>query len=170
MTDSLFVLRGLPGVAELEARLERIEAHPSPLWAPEADGLGDAVDLLSMRLFGISNADTDYQPDANLSAEAVCRAWDSWEQNFALIDAWTDAEVEAAGIVWRALGWDCKDAHGNEMLSVVHLGRQMVCAAKGLCGHLPGAPKSDHQIAAEAAAWEQSMLKDAERFRRARRG
>src|ERR1039458_2322339 len=106
MSDSRFVLRNLPGVAELEARLQRIEDHPNPHWAPELDGLAGTVDRLSDRLFGITDDDTDYKWDEDLSEEENNSAFDEWERHFEAYCATADedeAVVAAGRIIWDAM-------------------------------------------------------------------
>lgn len=162
-----YVLRDLPGVAEIEARCKRIAAHPNPEWAPEKDGYASAVDAVSRRLFGLTEAETSYETDEALTAEEDQVAFDRWEENFEFVYSDDDA---AAALLWDALGWDTKDADGEDLACLHDFSLQMVCATKGLKGRLPGAPLSEAQAAEEASLWAQRISQEALTFQKRRRG
>ena len=163
------VLRDLLGVAEFEARLERIEAHPNPEFAPERDGIDDAASRLARRLFGIDNEDTRYWDEAELSPADEDRAWRDWELNFRVLDPVEEAEDRLAAIFWDAAGWDITDTNGLDLYAMEYLGRPLICALKGLRGHLPGAVRSDAEVNALSQEWGRQLSEAAERFRREKR-
>jgi hypothetical protein len=167
MSSTRFVLRELPGVAELEARLQRIEDHPNPEWAPEADGLEKAVDALSKRLFGITYDDTLYEDDEELSDEENLRAFDAWRLHFQFLylDDEDERVEKAVDLIWDAMGWDCTGGDGRYLLAYGQVARQLVCATKGLCGHLPGTPRSDAEIVADAEEWGEKLAREAAKRR-----
>ena len=166
MSASLVILRDLPRVAEFEARCNRIAESPSGAWCSENDGIDQDADRLSMRLFGISYEDTQYLHDHELSVRENERAWSEWERHFGVLETYNDEDAANAELVWNALGWDCNDADGCEMLVLGHIGRQLVCAAKGLRGHLPDGSKSEAEIQADSAKWEQMLINEVAGFHR----
>jgi hypothetical protein len=135
-----YVLRDLPGVAELEARLQRIEEHPNPEWAPEIDGLQDHVDRVSSRLFGIT------EEDIGLSFDL--------DENPGLEEA------------IASLGWDLCDAAGEPLLALPYLVTQIMCATDGKAGRLPDAPISDEEVEARSKDWEAQIKAEAAKFKR----
>jgi hypothetical protein len=153
-----FVLRDLPGVAELEARLQCIERHPSKDWAPEADGLGESVDRISRSLFGITETETRLDGGAD---DATL----GWELNFAFLYGEDHAATE---LIFDAMGWDILGQDDDWLLCLHSLSRQIVCVAKGLKGHLPGAEPDEASLARMANDWGASLAAQAERFRRGR--
>lgn len=134
------VLRDLPGVAELEARLTRIANHKSPLWTPDGDYLHEDVDRLSRELFGLTESDTYFDEDveaAGLSEDLVEEAWDRWEAHFAVLGEENEhfflrKPASNSLVAWEAMGWDVSDGGGREMWATALLGRQIVALAKGL--------------------------------------
>lgn len=155
-----YVLRDLAGVADLESRLQRIETHPNPEWAPERDGLDETVDRLSSRLFGITVVDTVQEDPGD-------KAWDEWERHFKFL---YDDDEEPEDLIWDAMGWDLSDGQGGMLLSAAHLARQIVCAAKGLRGRLPGSEISEAERVDRQADWAAEMQAAAQKFStRARR-
>jgi hypothetical protein len=164
MSEHRYVLRDLPGVAELEARLHRINAHPNPLWAPEADRLDEDVDYLSDWLFGITWADSfpsswDF-PDLT-KREIVHRAYEL-DQHFAFLD-YEDEHQNPQ--VWAKLGWDITGKDGKPLLCLEKFDRQMVCSS-----HQIGGAKPLEQLAHVAAEeWAQGLAEQAEAFRRRKR-
>jgi len=153
-----YVLRDLPGVAELEDLLRRIAAEKNPAWTPLRDGLQDKIDRLSRSLFGITQEETDLPPPAFASGiigfDARYEAW---------IDEFYDGEepVDPA-----ALGWDLNDAAGEELKCADYFYDQIVAAHKGLMGRLPGAQKSDAEIAKDSKEWEARLRAEAGKFKR----
>jgi hypothetical protein len=167
MTEAAkYVLRDLPGVRELEDRLERIDAHQNPEWAPERDGLDEAVERLARRLFGIGFDDTRFDPDLDRSEAEIEAEWRRWELNFACLHPMDEDEDEAAAKVFLAMGWDVTDVNGLDMLVLEHIGRELICATKGLRGHLPGV--SVPLTAAEEKGLEARLKAEADKFRKGR--
>lgn len=169
-----FVLRELAGVAELEARLHRIEAHPNPEWALERENLDEDTQRLSDRLFGITFLETYFDrtpmeedPEWEYDEDDYEAAERSWDMHFKFLDSEDDA---ARSLIWDAIGWDVTDGRGEELLALDYLDRMMVCATKGLCGRLPGAPANDAELAERAEDWGGQLAEEAAKFRaRARR-
>jgi len=136
-----FVLRELPGVIELEDRLRTIQRHPNPSLAPELDGLDEAVDQLSRRLFDIDAADTQFDEARDWPEELDYEAaLAGWEAHFEVAEVSQGDPAEYERLIWSLLGWDVADAHGLPLLCVAYLDRQMTCASKGLLGRPPTAP------------------------------
>ncbi|HEX4712716.1 hypothetical protein [Phenylobacterium sp.] len=154
-----YALRDLPGIAELEDLLRRIAAERNPEWTPLADGLDDKVDRLSRSLFGVSGDDTEDPPET-FAPEIIGQMdkWDAWERQFYTPEPkWFDL---------AEFGWDVNNADGEELKCAEHFYRQIVAAHKGLMGRLPDAPRSDGEIAKNAADWARSLEADAAKFRR----
>jgi hypothetical protein len=138
-----YVLRNLPGVAALEARLQRIEAHPNPEWAPEVDGLQDAIDRLARSLFGTTEDE---------------------------IGMWVDVDEDDSPYLaaLAEFGWDLTDGSGKTLLAFYCLATPLAFATDGKAGRLPDAPPSDSEIAARSKDWEASLRREAGRFRAGR--
>lgn len=164
MANIRFTLRDLAGVAALEDRLRRIEEHPNPLWAPERDGLTEAIDKVSRALFGLTEAETAYTKDPQLDASANEAAAKRWEAHFAFL--YSD-DFPTCELIWNAMGWDITDGSAEQywLESLHSFSRQIVCAAKGLRGHLPGGPITDDQAQASASSWAVQIEAEARRFK-----
>lgn len=136
-----YVLRDLPGVAELEERLARIAAHPNPQWAPDADGLLDEVDRVSRRQFGLALTDMeDWEPEP--------------EENLDFDEAFA-----------RDFGWDVADGRGKRLQSFAYLAAPIIYASRGLKGHLPD-PASEAPLSEkEVSAVEARLAAEAAKFR-----
>lgn len=160
------VLRDLPGVAELEARLRSVAADPNPLKAPEAKDLERDVDNLSKRLFGITEADTDFDPEAGdysrMPIDQVHAAWDVWNAQFDEIGG-TPEEIIAS---FAALGWDVTDGQGDVLKALDKLDCQILAVAKGLVPKLPRRGFSDAEPVERSEVWSANLTADAGRFRR----
>lgn len=160
----MYTLRALPHVADLEARLAKISAHPNPQWAPERDGLGEAVAALSKRLFGIEEEDTEYiqvtddRDEADLDRRI--EAFDADLKTLVLIE--DDAEVLA---FFAARQWDVSDGQDQIMEAEEHFYRQILAATHRVCGRLPGAEMSDAEAQEAATTWAASLERDARLFR-----
>jgi hypothetical protein len=159
----VILLRNLPGVADLERRMNL----PNAEWAAENDNLRQDIDKVSVRLFGIAEADTEYHWRRDLSDEDNARAFDLWELNFKL--AYCD--FEEGEPVWLAMGWDITDGAGVPLTCAWEFDRQIVCASKGLRGHLPILAAANDEAEAEnamksAETWAEALAKDARRFKR----
>lgn len=161
MAEPKYLLRDLPGVAELEDLLRRIEAEKNPEWTPLRDGLDDKVDRLSRNLFGVTAEDTNNLPSTFATNIIGFDArWNAWINEF--YDG--DEPYDLA-----ALGWDLNDAAGDELKCADYFYDQIVAAHKGLMGRLPGAPRSDGEIAKNAADWARSLEADAHNWPRGRK-
>ncbi len=160
----MYTLRALPRVAELEARLAKISAHPNPQWAPERDGLGEAVAALSKRLFGIEEEDTEYieVPDDRDEADLnrCIEAFDADLETRVLIE--DDAKVLT---FFAARQWDVSDGQGQLLEAEGHFYRQILAATHRVCGRLPGAEMSDAEAQEAATTWAASLENEARRFR-----
>jgi hypothetical protein len=170
MAETRFVLRQLAGVADLEARLQRIEEHPNPEWAPDNQGLEAHANIVSERLFGLIEEETrltwwDVQHEEGAAAEFE-RRLDEYERHFRFI---YDTDDAAKAIIWDAMGWDVTDGAGERLRCLPYLARQMVCATKGLKGRLPDAAATDSDVAEQAEKWGDSLAAEAARFKRGRR-
>lgn len=160
MPDIKFVLRDLKGVAEVEALLEKVEAHPNPEWAPEQDDLKPLVDRVSLALFGITGADTQFSADRDWREdETFDEAYDRWERQFYM--PWFEDDQDQAAFeqtVWAGLGWDVTDGAGATLPSLGHFERQMVCATNGVLGRLPSSGPTERELEAQAEAWGKALL------------
>ena len=108
MNQAQYILRELPGVRELEAMIQRIESHPNPEWSPEVDQLQPLCDRLSMRLFGITEAQTAFDQQGIETREA------QWETNFHLLRYDGGSKGREANAVWSLMGWDVTAEAGEK--------------------------------------------------------
>lgn len=132
MNSILKELRSLPGIHGLEARLDRIAAHPNPHWAPDMENLEQDADQLSQRLFGVSHEETFFtlvSAQEGLSQDQFERLAHDWDRHFAFLD---DAGPQQMVDGFVALGWDVSNGEGQLLKSVVLLARQLVVHANGL--------------------------------------
>jgi hypothetical protein len=150
-----FVLRDLTGMQEIQALLAKIVRHPNPEWAPEADQFQPLVDRVSRGLFGITAAETTYEPEGSYSAKDEV----GWEQHFQFAECYFGDDADEAAedtterFIWESLGWDVTDGRGDEYPLLDYFYRQMICAAKGLKGRLPDSEPSDSERVAAAEQW-----------------
>jgi hypothetical protein len=165
-----YILRDLPGVAELEHRLRQIDADPSGAWSKLRDGLDRDVDLLSRRHFGITQAETQYQFAYSLPYEENATAQARWEEHFYCLDGWRDEDEAAMLLILDAMGWDVTDGAGRVIDSLRYFGRQIVCAAKGLKGRLPDTAPDETELAANTHVWARQLAAEAAKFQERRRG
>ena len=149
----------LPGIADLEERLERFDK----LYADEAQQLSRDLDHKSIELFGITVEDTLRRPikDGEPYDEAAIALDREWDSYFAWIEGdWSPAE----DAFWEAVAIDMSKNDDEYLECMEAFTRQIVCVARDL--H-PAAsfrwrkdmPKTDRQIEAEAEAWGR-FLKD----------
>ena len=157
-----YVLRALPGVAELEAILDRCELHPSPKWAPARDEAEALAAKLSHRHFGTADADTRYEKNHLLAAFENEHHLCVWEHDFDFLRLPFDEQADD----WEDLGWDVLRADGRPMRALEFLGRQIVAATMGLAGHLPDEVVELTMEAQQGI--EAKLLADAAKFRRGR--
>jgi hypothetical protein len=140
----VYVLRDLPGVAELEARLQRIGAHPNPEWAPEVDGRDDHVDRVARQLFGITEDEIGLRFGV--------------DENPGLLEH------------VASLGWDLNSATGGPLLAVEYLITPIMVAIDGSAGRLPDQPPSDEEIEQRSTDWETKIRAEAATFKPGGRG
>jgi hypothetical protein len=172
--SNIIKLRDLPGVAAIERDLNNTNA-----WAKEKDDLPARINAVSLSLFGITEADTDFDgfPENEFTdeewEEAEKRAAE-WNLNFDFMD-FDYADVEP---VWLAAGWDVTDGNGNELISVGKFGCQIIAVLKNLIPHAklyPGGNGpthrhlSDTDAATEAEDWGEALARDAQKFQPGRR-
>lgn len=163
-----YVLRDLPGVAALEAMLERIQAHPNPLWAPENDQVVEKAEAVARQLFGVSHQEVDFIPE---QAKGPLRPGEPvWQRSIWMGDEDDEASPYADDPSdWDDYGWDVRSADGKELLSLAFLDWFIVLATEGKAGRLPDAPKSDAEIERAAAAFEAQLAAEADKFKRSHR-
>lgn len=164
MTERRFILRELPGVAEMEDHLKRAEADPSGSWSKLRDGLNEKTDALSVRLFGLAVADTHYPEATGEDDEAWNRSFHRWEDNFACLNPTADGWAVTI-LILDAAGWDITDGKGKPLAILDYIGRQLVCVAKGLKGRQPGEVSADDEPLFDAAAVEKALAADAVAFK-----
>lgn len=133
-----YVLRDLHGVAELEARLARIAAHPNPHHAPDNDGLDADLDRVCFRNFGL-----DPRQNVELNAD---------ERRPALEER----------------GWDVTDGAGGELRSYARLATVIAIAQEGVAGHLPGQASDRDLTETEAASIAEKLQAAADSFKPSR--
>lgn len=168
MTDRRFILRELPGIAEMEDHLKRAAADPSGSWSKLRDGLDQKADALSVRLFGLTVADTNYPEDTGEDEAHWDRSFHRWEDNFACLNP-TDDGWAVTILIFDAAGWDITDGQGRPLAIMDYLGRQLVCVAKGLKGRHPGEAAADDEPLFDAAAIEKALAAEAVAFKLRRR-
>lgn len=134
MSEVKYVLRDLPGVADLEAILDRCQEHPNPKWAPARDEAEVLAARLSRTHFGLTIDETRYQPNHLLKGYENEHNDIAWEHVFEFLTLPFEDQAE----VWGDLGWDVRRADGAPLRSLEFLGRQIVAAALGIAGHEPG--------------------------------
>lgn len=157
-----FVLRSLPGVAELEAILDRCELHPNPKWAPARDEADALAAKLSRQHFGMTEAETRYQKNHLLRAHENEHNESVWEFDFDFLRRPFGRQLGD----WEGLGWDVRRSDGGPMRALEFLGRQIIAATLEIAGHLPD---EAGELSDEAKQGIETQLRaDAERFRRGR--
>lgn len=160
MSPVRYVLRDLEGVAELEAMLDRIHSHRSPLWAPEVDEAVPTAIRLIGRHFGLSLDGSSYEfNDEWKPGEPV------WRRS-----VWV-GELEEEGDeleAWRKHGWDVARSDGRLMRCLAFFDGVILGALAGFGGRLPDALPSDDEIQRRAGDFEAKLLAEAEQFRKGR--
>lgn len=137
MMSARYVLRDLPGVADLERLLTGCDQHPNPLWAPANERASRLADQIALDLFGITDDDVPREH----------------------IDA-LDDNPEAAELLAQALGWGISDRVGETLMCFAWLAGPLIYASRGFGGHLP-----DPDRTASVAAWEIGLRQAAEAYR-----
>lgn len=153
---SVLQVRKLEGIADLEGKL---------ILSPPRNGevtpdLEDMVDQLSIKHFGITNKDTQYEyPDGFENMVEGTAAWssvqshaDDHEEMFST-RLMTDDETVLALLVW---GIDFRDDRGDPLRCTKLLCRQVEAAALKIMGHLP----SSDEVALKSL--ERRLEKDAQ--------
>lgn len=148
----LIRFRSLPGVASIEERCLAADR----LMKDELEELFRDVDQLSLTLFGITRADTEWHA---IPSEVDPGTPDDWERHFDFLDEYEYEEEEA---FWAAFGIDVSGKDGDRLECLAVLGRQLVCALKQLhpaarASWRADLPRSDKQLAAEADAWGRAL-------------
>lgn len=140
MISAGYVLRDLPGVADLERLVTTPEDHPNPQWDPITEQALRLSDEIALDVFGVTDADI---PQDHLDA--------------------LDDNPEATELLAQALGWDIGDGAGETMGSFAWLAGPLIYASRGFGGHLP-----DPDRTASVAAWEIGLRQAADAFRTAK--
>lgn len=161
-----YVLRDFPGIQDIERRV----SLPNAAWAPENDTLQRDKNQLSKLLFGITEEETRFEWQNDMSVVEYERRWSVWELNFKL----SHEEWEVQQPVWELLGWDLTDENGDPLECAWDFDRQIICAAKGLRGHLPViaevlASNENARLEDAAEGWASVLAKEAAGFRRGRK-
>lgn len=172
---NLIRLLDLPGVAELEAALH----VPGRQLDKQYDDLDERIQALSLKLFGITDADTQFAPrpdeqvwdrqlETHLLTPDGSKRWDAWEANFEFLQ-WEWEEEDA---FWALGGLDVRGEDGESIEILANFGRQIVCAIKGLHprAHLPGkapaqAAATDETVRDDAERWGQRLAEEARQFK-----
>lgn len=143
-----YVLRDMSGVAELEARADRVFADTHPEWHDEYPGLYDHVDSVAKSLFGIDGYDVG-ESDAKGMLYADGEQWDP------VIDLLEEA------------GWDLTDGNGNLLHCADWFLPMIVLATERKMGHLPepgaGRTLSDDEsarLAEKVQEWASAWQKE----------
>lgn len=129
MTE-LIRLRDLPYIQ----RANEICLNPRNFEYPSDRHYEQQFDLISVRLFGITRADTLYDNVwEEIEDDAVCDGQDSeagpsreeWERNFSNVMT----PYGQALPFWTAIGWDVSDGRGNELTCLHYFGCQIIAVA-----------------------------------------
>lgn len=158
-----YVLRDLPGIASLVPHL-----NPRP-WSPEEEALQGRVDAVSVAIFGITEQDTGFNeemPEDEDEWQRWATAEHEWEKSLDL----EDEPFPEARACFEFLGWDVTDGQGEEHPALWYFARQILCAAWGRVGHLPGEEGNETTIAIAAEAWGGGLEDAAEAWRRRKGG
>lgn len=154
-------LSALPGVADVEALLIKVRSNRNYKWTPEWDEAVRLVDKIGRRCLGVTLAETRWTP--------ACRklGWsteDDWEDEFhAWIPNASGTVQTAAKYELSELGWDVSNDVGGELLCAELFYRLLVCVAKGMAGHEPGAELSEEARKVEAEKWAADLVSSWER-------
>ena len=109
-------------------------------------------------------ADTQYPENTGEDEAAWDRSFHHWEDNFACLNP-AAAGWAATILIFEAAGWDITDGRGEPLGILDYVGRQLVCVAKGLKGHLPGESIADEAPLFDAAAVEKALSREAVAFK-----
>lgn len=149
----LIVFRDLPGIADIEQRLH--DRYENRLMKPEIEQLSVDIDRMSLRLFGVTGGQTEYEAQPHVDRPFYP---EDWEQHFAFLDDLWEEELA----YWEAAGLDMSDGEGEPLLCVDVFGRQIICAILGIhrSAALLFAPDAHNpaQVEAAAEAWGRSLL------------
>lgn len=146
-------VRDLPGFDVLAAKI-RLYAPLRGPWPPELD---EAADQFTMRHFGITRADTDFQEledDPDVDWEKIDRQAEAHNARFLCMEM-DDAETVA---MLGRHGIDASDGAGAPLRGLHLIVEQLEAAAKGIAGRMPdlaqvAADRFGESLAADAAAY-----------------
>ena len=127
----------LPGFQALEDK--RVVTQPAR--GPLTADFEASVDALSESTFGITKAQTEYEPpyeywemsEDDPAKWAIGHAWDEHDKKFASSDLPYDERVAYL----KDLGWDFTDQRGNLLQITELFCRQVEAVSKGLGGRMP---------------------------------
>lgn len=161
-----YILRELPGVAEVETILIECQSHPNPLWAPRRDDAYALAERISARFFGFTMKDTILEVPYGtkpMEAREMKAAWEADYEDWLAGDNRQDAELIAD---WEDDGWDVTDGAGSTLLALEFFGRPIRAALLGYGGRMPDEARPDDDIASETAGWGEKLASDAAKFKR----
>ena len=124
-------MRDLPAVSELERVLL--------LYSDDLPRVEQQVSDVSLKLFGITNADTIFYdddaeaPEGSAARDRFEERWDQHEERF---DSPAMTDDEAMDLL-QALGLDFSDDRGQPLRCTKYLMRLAEAAAKGIAGKMP---------------------------------
>ncbi|MFI5411308.1 hypothetical protein [Kaistia sp. UC242_56] len=150
-----------PRIQLLERKL-LLGSHPGRANPPELDRL---IDEVSIELFGITSADTEFKGPADYDELPMQRQWavdhqyDEYETPFDAVDLAPDQIVPAL----KRHGLDFTSERGQPLLCTKILSRQAIAAAKGIMGRMPD--PADFQV----KGFENWLQREAEAFTSRRR-
>ncbi len=160
-----YVLRNYPGVLAIEPVLKAAARRPNPKWCDEYYEAERLANVVSKRLFGITNDDTFLRQDPLAERDANERADDEWRRCMRqcpplegnpedILPDWLD--------VWE---WDVSDGNGGLLRSLYFLGRPIISATMGWRGRLPDEDMSQEEV----TGMEESLRKQAAVFKASRK-
>lgn len=172
MADKTYVLRDLPGIAEIEPVAKAWHLDKNREWSKHFDDFNERLDVISKRLFGITEDDAYYSeplPDEDMASWRERQ--DEWEERVDWLDdvAWPDTPEIILNTLKFIHGWDVCDADGKVLACAPFFVTQIFVASQGWRGRLPGAPVSEAEMLESVERFEDKMLAEAEEFRRQRR-
>jgi len=151
------LLRTLPGVADIEALLAKVQSRSNYKWTPEWDEAGRLVDKVGRQWLGLTLADTGWTPACRNAGWRTERDWE--DEFYAWIPNETGSVLTAVKHDLAALGWDVSNGRGEELLCAELFYRLLVCVSRDLAGHEPGSDLSEEARLAEAENWGAALLR-----------
>jgi hypothetical protein len=161
---ALIRLIDLPGVAEIEALLVKAQATNGKnwQWCQHHDDAEKLARQVSMRLFGIAEAETHYVEDEGRSREDNDNEGGCWESHFR---GFVQGSQPWPWARWEDLDWDVNGSDGEPLRALKFFYRQIVAVERGLCGRLPG-EKDPGLSPSEEQFIEDRLKAEAAKFRR----